>query len=361
MAATVQAAVKVGVRTTELRDFPLPDVGPDGGLLKVVAAGVCGADVKWYAQPHEEPRILGHENVGTIAAISDSAARQWGVRVGDLVALEEYLPCGHCDWCRLGEFRHCADSDPTVSRDLRFGSTPVSVPPALWGGFSEYLYLPPNAVLHKVPDGVTPHQAAMALPLGNGVQWAYIDGGVRPGSAVLVQGPGQQGLSCALAAIHAGAELVIVSGAGRDRRRLEVAQQFGAVTVDVDAEDLLDRVAQLTGGDGVDVAIDASGGSERTVLTALRALKRKEGTAVLQPAKVTDFPMETLNRKAITLRMTRGHSYRAVEAGLRMLAAHRFPFELMSTHQYGLAEVDAAIRAAGGADDAQSVHVTVLP
>jgi threonine dehydrogenase-like Zn-dependent dehydrogenase len=336
-------------------------VGSDDAVLRVAATGICGADVKWYGQEHEEPRILGHEIVGWIEAISASASRRWGVREGDLVALEEYLPCGYCEWCRVGEYRHCAAADPTASANLRFGSTPVTVPPALWGGYAELVYLPANAVLHRVPSGIPPARAAYGLPLGNGFQWAYLDGKVGPGASVLIEGPGQQGLGCVIAAREAGAHLVIVSGRTSSAWRLEIARALGAVTVNVDEQDLGTAVLDLTGGLGVDVAIDTSGGSATTAIAALKALKRKEGIAVLQPADVPAFPLEVVNRKAITVRMTRGHSFRAVHLALDLLATDRYPFQLLNSHTFDLDHVDEAIRTAGGRGSGPSLHVVVAP
>ncbi len=357
----VRAATKVGLGVTELRTYPRPEVGDDDAILRVAATGVCGADVKWYGQEHEEPRILGHEIVGWIEGISASASRRWGVSEGDLVALEEYLPCGHCEWCRVGEYRHCVEADPTASANRRFGSTPVSVPPSLWGGYAELVYVPANAVLHRVPAGMTPVRAAYGLPLGNGFQWTYIDGKVGPGASVLIEGPGQQGLGCVIAAREAGAHLVIVSGRTSSAWRLEIARALGAVTVNVDEQDLVNAVLELTGGRGVDAAIDTTGGSETTAIAALKALKRKEGVAVLQPAEVPSFPLEVVNRKAITVRMTRGHSYRAVHMALDLLATDRYPFHLLNSHTFDLDHVDEAIRTAGGRGSSPSLHVVVSP
>src|SRR5919204_4048824 len=188
MAEPVLAAVRVGVQQTEVRELSLPDVPPDAGLLKVEAAGVCGSDVGMYARRRADPFILGHENVGVIVKLGPVAAARWGVQEGDRVALEEYLPCWHCEWCHRGEYRLCWATDPANDVRLRYGSTAVDVPPALWGGYSQYLYMAPNAVLHQVPAGASPELAALGPPPGHGVQWAVVEGGAGPGKTVVIHG-----------------------------------------------------------------------------------------------------------------------------------------------------------------------------
>ena len=171
----------------------------------VEAAGVCGSDWKSY-QSDGPVRIMGHENIGHVYRIGSVAARRWGLREGDRVALEEYLPCGHCHLCRSGEFRLCEQTEARRPGALRYGTTPVAVSPGLWGGYSQYQYLHPDSVFHRVREDVPAELAAMCIPIGNGFQWMYLDGAVGPGKTVLIQGPGQQGLACVIAAKAAGAE-----------------------------------------------------------------------------------------------------------------------------------------------------------
>ena len=235
---TLRAAVQIASKQTQIQEFELPEIPPDAGILRVLRAGICGADVPGYADATRLPRILGHENVGIIEKLGDLAAERWGVKVGDYVALEEYLPCGNCNLCRAGEYRACEGTN-RMAGSLRYGSTTTTVWPGLWGGYSQFQYIHPRAVMHKVPANVPPRMAAMALPLGNGFQWAVLDGGASVGETVVVQGPGQQGLACVVAAKAAGARTVISTGLARDRQRLDVAKKLGADhTIAVDEESL---------------------------------------------------------------------------------------------------------------------------
>lgn len=368
MSEKVLAALKVAPSTTELREMDLPDMPPDAALMKVEVAGVCGTDVSQYKLPlRAGPLIMGHENVGRLARVGRQFAAHHGVKEGDLMFLEHYLPCGHCEWDHMGEYRHCAATewfyDPKA---IRYGYTSTDTPPALWGGFSHYLYLPLNAVLHKVPQNLTPEEAGLATPMSNGMQWALMDGGVSYGTTILIQGPGQQGLCCVMAAKYAGAAKIIITGTSRDARRLEVAKALGAdVVIDIQQEDALGRVFEATDGRGVDVVVDcSSGGGTAPVLLGVEATKRRGGTMIVQGEGnqvFPDFPIGRLTRKGMTLKSARGHSYRAVEDGLQLLASRRFALDLITTHRFNLSEVDYAIKSVGGQGAPGAIHVSVMP
>lgn len=367
VAEQVLAAVRTGRRKTEIREFPMPEVPADGALMKVEVAGICGTDVKVYNSPKSSKNvIMGHENIGYIAHAGRKFVERKGVKEGDLVFVEHYVPCFKCEWCHLGEYRHCEATDWRYNPDsIRYGYTSAETPPHLWGGFAHYMYLPWNAVVHKVPPNVSPELAGIVTPMSNGIEWALFDTGVGYNSWVLIQGPGQQGLSQVVACKQAGATLIIVTGTSRDAARLEVAKKLGADhVIDVEKEDPLTRIREITGGRGVDVVLDCTAGAGTTpILLGVEALKRKGGTLLIQGevAEFPDFPVGKITVKYVTIKCARGHSYRACELALEQLASGRFPLDLLTTHRFGLKEADLAIRAVGGEVGEDVVHASLLP
>jgi threonine dehydrogenase-like Zn-dependent dehydrogenase len=363
MTGTTLAAVMTAPKTTELREIPLPELPPDAGLLKVLANGICGSDVNKYANAKFAPSVLGHEIVGIVEKLGDAARARWGVKEGDYVALEEYLPCGHCFYCRTGEYRSCLATDIRVAGSIRYGSTPLTVAPALYGGHSQYLYMHPRTVLHRVPEGVAPRIAAMALPLGNGFQWAYLDAGAGPGKTIVVVGPGQQGFGCIVAAAASGADNVVIAGLARHKARFELAKRLGAThSIALDEEDALARIRDITDGRMADAVIDVAG-SRPEIINAGIALLTKGGMMLCTSYKKTAVPLDVdrMIQYQVRLAGTRGHSYEAVELALRTMKSGKYPLELISTHVMGLKDVDRALRMVGGELPEKSIHVTIEP
>src|SRR6185436_16128942 len=156
---------------------------------------------------------------------------------------------------------------------------------------------PWNSVVHHVPKGVSPELAGLVTPMANGVEWSLFDGGVGYDSTVLIQGPGQQGLSQTVVCKQAGASLIIVTGTSKDAARLEVAKQLGAdYVIDVDREEPFGRIVDATHGKGVDVVLDCTAGAGTSpVLLGIEALKRKAGVMVVQ-GEMAQFPNFPIGR-----------------------------------------------------------------
>ena len=201
--------------------------------------------------------------------------------------------------------------------------------------------------------------------MANGIEWSLFDGGVGYDSTVLIQGPGQQGLSQTVICKQAGASLIIVTGTSKDGARMEVAKKLGAdYVIDVQKEDPLARIMEITGGKGVDVALDCTAGAGTIpILLGVEALKRKAGTIVVQGemAEFPNFPLGSVTVKFITIKSARGHSFKACELALEQLASKRFPLEKVTTHRFGLKDVDLAIRSVGGQGVPDVIHASLMP
>lgn len=365
MAEKVLAAVRTAPETTEFREFDMPDIPDDGALLKVEVAGICGTDVKFYAKPPiSDPVIMGHENIGTIAKAGKTFQKRRGLKEGDLVFAEHYVGCMACEHCHRGDFRLCMATDWRKNPDgIRFGYTSAMKAPHLWGGFAQYMYLPWNSVLHKVPQGLSPELAGVVTPMANGIQWALFDCNVGYNTRLLVQGPGQQGLSQVVTAKQAGAALIIVTGTSKDYKRLEVAKKLGADhVINVDETDPVAAIHEITHGEGVDVALDCTAGAGTTpTLLGLEALKRKGGHLLVQQevAEFPNFPLGKLCNKYVTVKCARGHNYESCELALQQLNSDRFPLDLITTHRFGLEQTHDAIKAVGGSGEV--IHVSLMP
>lgn len=365
MSEKVIAAVRTGPEQTEFREFNMPDVPDDGALLKIEVAGICGTDVKFYSKPPiDDPVIMGHENIGYIAKAGHTFRKRRGLKEGDLVFAEHYVGCMNCEHCHRGDYRLCMATDWRKNPDgIRFGYTSAIKAPHLWGGFAQYMFLPWNAILHRVPVGLSAELAGVVTPMANGIQWALFDCGVGYDSKVLVQGPGQQGLSQIVACKQAGASLIIVTGTQKDKKRLEVAKKLGADhAINVDEEDPLQRIQQITAGEGVDVSLDCTAGAGTIpVLLGIEALKRKGGTLLVQGdvSEFPNFPLGKIANKYITIKAARGHNYESCELALRQLNSDRFPLDLITTHRFGLEKTHDAIKAVGASGEV--IHVSLMP
>ncbi len=364
---TVQAAVTPAPLSTELRTFPVPPVGPDDGLLQVEACGLCGTDWDFYTRrrgAHLGTLILGHEIVGRIVAVGERAADRWKVTAGDRVAVEEFLPCGHCEFCFSGRPAMCEATDSRSEKPfLRYGATPIDVHPGLWGGFSEVLYLHRNAYVHRLPPNLSADLATLFVPISNGVRWVLKEGRMPRGGTVVVIGPGAHGLGCVVAALDGGAGRVIAIGRSRGAR-LEAAQALGAVGIESEGTDVVAAVREITGGAMADVIVDLAPGAVDTVETALQ-IARKGATVILAASKhgkpIAGFQSDAVVRRELTVKGVRGRDYESVEDALRIIASGRYPLDRVRTHEFPLAQADQALRVLGERTDLSAIHVTVVP
>ena len=230
-----------------LQEVPVPTPGPNDVLIRVLVTGVCGTDLHiwewdaWAAGRLKPPLVIGHEFSGRIEKLGPEAEAEGLLEVGDLVTAEGHIVCGHCLPCRTGNAHLCSRTRIIgVDRD---------------GAFADYISMPASNVIRL--DGIPPEIGAIMDPIGNAVH-TVLAGAEVPGSTVFILGCGPIGCFAVGVARAAGASLVIASDL--NARRLELARAMGAhVTLNPRDDDVVDRIRELTGGDGVDQVCEMSG------------------------------------------------------------------------------------------------------
>ena len=342
-----RAATLLGPEKLEIREYPVPDVAPDGALLKVSLGGVCGTDVKYFRGGIDMPYpvILGHEIFGRIERLGSEAGRIHGVEEGDRVILKGSRGCGNCRDCHDGAPRFCRTR-------TAYGSRTSSVdPPHLFGGFADYLYVTPSALLFKISDSISDETAVLlGSVMANGFEWAVRKGGVSLGDNVVIQGPGQQGLACTWAAAQAGAARIFVTGTTKDAVRLSLCRAWGAHRViNIDEEDVLAVVSDETNGAMADVAVDVSG-SAAAFATTVGSVRRR-GSIVLAglTGGGTEVPVEidALVWNELRVQGAFTTSSTALAATMALVEASGFPVADMISHSFELDETERCIRAVG--------------
>lgn len=302
--------------SVELREVPVPEIGPSDVLLRVGAVSICGSDIhQWngsHSWPVNYPCILGHEFAGTVAkAGSATTAFREGDRVVSETAavIDEQSPL-----TRMGLY----NLDP-ARRGFGYGVN---------GAMTQYVRVPERC-LHRLPASVSFERAALTEPCCVAYNAVCVNGRVRPGDAVLVIGPGPIGLLCAQMAKLSGAGTLIVAGLPADAHRLEVAKQAGA-DMALDAN-VLETIANLGDGFGVDVALDCSGASA-TLKLALQAV-RPAGQIVKvgwgpQPL---NFSLDPLVQKNVTVTGSFSHNWPVWERVISMIQSGQIQLDPVSS------------------------------
>lgn len=306
MPAVVQYELAPGA--CELRDVPVPEIGPEDVLLKVAAVGVCGSDVHQYHNTHswpvQVPVVLGHEFCGVIERVGE---RVEGFAPGDRVVSETAAVIDPASiFSRAGRY----NLDPS-RRGFGYGVD---------GAMASFVRVP-SRCLHRLPDSLEFSTAALAEPCCVAYQAVVESSLVRPGDVVVVAGPGPIGLLCGQLAKIRGAGEVVMVGVGRDASRLELARRHWATAVlDVERDDVTAAIQEMGDGFGADLVIDASG-SSAALKAALRWV-RPEGqiTKVGWGPQPLGFSLDPLVQKAVTLKGSFSHTFPVWERVVRLLA-----------------------------------------
>jgi threonine dehydrogenase-like Zn-dependent dehydrogenase len=355
------AMVQTGKRVLEPMDIDIPDIDDDSAILQIEACGICGSDYEQYegVLGTPIPAVPGHEPLGRIAAIGDRAALRWGVNVGDRVAVETMIACHSCSTCHGGDYHLCG------TRRI-YSYIPLSDEPGLWGAYSQYMFLDRNSIVHKMDPDLPPEIAVMFNPLGAGFRWAVEVPQTRVGDDVVIMGPGQRGLASVIACRQAGAGKIIVTGLAADADKLKLAKLYGAdYTIDVENENPIRRVKEITNGRGADVVVDVSSYAVKPVVDAL-SFVRAGGTIVLAGIKgfkpIPDFISDLIVVQEITIKGAMGVTSSGYQAAIKTIESGKVPMAAMHTHNFKLEDAELAIKTlAREVPGDESVHSCLIP
>jgi L-iditol 2-dehydrogenase len=368
--APVRAAVLTGPGAYELQQFPRPTL-PDGSLLmQMEMSGICGTDkhtflgeTKQYAGTPAEtdtpfPIIQGHENVGIVSEITPAAASGlefYGreLKVGDRITMCPDIVCGRCYECKhVMGYVWCEHSDC-------YGNSYSSAQwPHLMGGWAEQMYIRPDTFVYKVPSGMSPRVAvltelvACAASLDKLKEFSSMSyEGFNSGDTVVVIGSGPLGLLHVMKADMMGAGQIIATDLSESR--LAFAKKMGAdVTVNASTtspEERIDLVHDLTRGRGADVVLHMAN-RPSSFIEGIEMLKR--GGMMLEMGVFADTGDVAINvhrhicSKNIRLIGLTNHPSTGYGPALTLMEryADRYPLEEMVSHEYALADVDAAMQ-----------------
>lgn len=328
---TMRAMMFLGPGKLELQEIPVPEPGPGEILVRIRAATTCGTDVKSYKRGYHllnPPCLFGHEFAGDVAE-TGSGVRDF--KQGMRIMTHNSAPCGYCYYCKHGQHNLCDD--------LLFN----------FGAYSEYTLIP-SAIAKlntfPIPDHLSYAQACILEPLVSvvhGQRWLDI----QPGETVAVIGVGPIGLMHVQMALHSGAVQIIT--ADLIDARLGIAGKSGATaTINPLREDPVELIRDLTGGAGVDAAIESAGTLDawHTAIDGVRKGGRVEWFGGLQGGTMIELDTTWIHYGELTLHGTFHGTPLDVHRAYELLASGVIDTDPLISDEMPLEKVEQAINRA---------------
>lgn len=303
----MKAIVQTGVESVEVQERDRPTPGPEEALVRVHTSGVCGSDVHSYLmeggyESFPIPRVLGHEYSGEIVEVGE---RVIGFSPSDRVIEEPIHDCGECFQCNNGQ--------PNVCENVSITGAHTD------GALAAYTTVEARH-LHSVPSSVSLADAATTEPTSIATRAVLTRSRTTAGDRVLVEGPGPIGLLVALVADSMGAS-VTVSGIRKDEKyRLQLVDDLGLDTVNIDEFDVEQATEQLTDNIGFDVVFDTTG-HPSGVETAVECVRRGGQIVVVGlPGEPSELFFTPIVRGEVDVNTSYGSTWRNFEQALRLMA-----------------------------------------
>lgn len=343
----MQALVYNGPGRKALEDRPKPVIrAPTDAIVRITRTTICGTDLhilKGDVPACVPGTVLGHEGVGIVDEVGAAVGT---FRPGDRVLISCISACGRCEFCRKGMFSHCSTGGWMLGHRID-------------GTQAEYVRIPHAASsLYPIPEGADEEALVMLSDiLPTGFECGVLNGKVEPGGSVAIVGSGPIGLAALLTAqFYAPSQIVMVD---IDDNRLGVSRRFGA-TATVNSADgsAVEQVMKLTGGRGVDTAIEAVG--IPATFELCQDIVAPGGTIAnvgVHGIKV-DLHLERLWSHNVTI-TTRLVDTVSIPMLLRTVQVGRLDAKQLITHRFRLAEILQAYETFAGAAATNALKVII--
>ncbi|WMT72790.1 zinc-binding dehydrogenase [Bradyrhizobium sp. Ash2021] len=340
-----------------LRVKPTPVPARAEVLVRIDAVAICATDLEIIHSgspasiqgglPFNKNFTPGHEYMGTVAALGPDVDE---FRIGERISVEIHAGCGQCKRCRQGMYTSCLNYGKPEKGHRANGFTTD-------GGFAEYAVNHINT-LARVPDTMSDAEATLVVTAGTSMYGLTELGGLVAGESVVVIGPGPIGLLAVAVAKALGASPVILTGTRN--KRLAIGRELGADRViNINDEDAVEIVKQLTGGVGADYVVECAG-SEATINQAIHMTNRGGKICLAAfPHEPVKSDLAHLVKNNIYAYGIRGEGRSATRRAMALMAEKRFDATKIHTHTFLLADLPTALRyARDRVDDAIKVVVT---
>jgi 2-desacetyl-2-hydroxyethyl bacteriochlorophyllide A dehydrogenase len=327
-----------GKGNVELREVPEPELGNEDVLIEIKAAGLCASDLDFVegrqAGALRPPVILGHEFAGVVAKTGKDV-QKW--KAGDRVVSDNTgTVCGECYACSTGDYLACPER-----LGLGYGMD---------GGFARYckilgktLRVFPNSLL-RIPEGISFEEAAILDPACNAYRAVVQEAKLVPGENIAIFGVGALGQFAIQSARAAGAAKIIAVGLSVDRERFKKAVENGATDLVIaDEHDAVEKVKELTGGEGVSAVIDCAGAN--AVLKQAIEMVRTGGSVVKvgYDIRPVDFSMDRIIERAVSIKGHFGYDWVAWKNVMNLVLAGKFSLASVISHKMNISEFDKAL------------------
>ena len=343
----MKALVYNGPGKKALEDRPKPTIkDPTDAIIKVSKTTICGTDLhilKGDVPTCKAGTILGHEGVGVVDSVGPGVT---AFKAGDRVLMSCISACGRCEYCRKGMYSHCTTGGWILGNSID-------------GTQAEFVRIPyADTSLYPIPKGADEEALVMLSDiLPTGFECGVLNGKVQPGSSVAIVGSGPIGLAALLTAqLYSPSEIIMID---LDDNRLAVAKRFGA-TATVNSSDgkAAAKVMKMTGGRGVDTAIEAVGiPATFELCTDIVAPGGTVANVGVHGVKV-DLHLEKLWSHNVTI-TTRLVDTVSTPMLLKTVQSKRIDASQLITHHFKLDQILDAYETFGKAADTKALKVII--